>query len=410
MGSQYLSAYPSMERDTPEARARSATMAYDSSRGTYEEEVSRARGARDQAQGQADRTRVGADRAAADYASGGGATPLTAWKPTAMTAYAPTQMAQWMASARGGGALPARSPGGGGSRSSMRMSTDPADSFESKNLEGFDASALENFDPSSFGKEFAGGAYGDFKRRLGDELETLTNESVARGRFDTGLFDEDRGRVVTRLGEDFNDSVAQQSGVFSGQRLDALKGGADLRFRRASEMDTNARSVYEQRQELARREAEQASADSIARERLDLEGFGLETDRYRIGGEFAQSRDELDYRRAHDMDTMTYDQARELTGIGEGRARTGLETSLSRERMYNDDAFRRSGAASDAASGQRDWAARDRELEELRAEIEEMRRTQSGLGPNGERYGGSPGRTSSNNPYAGTSLASYWKG
>jgi len=449
MGSLYASAYPSMDRDTPEARARAATMSYDESRAAYEDEVNRARMARDQAMGNADRTRGDAETSIADYAKGG-PTPLTSWKPTAMTAYAPTQMAQWMSSASAGRAAPtsyaptetdwsptatrdyaptwssasgARAPltpyappaddwsptatrdfkptwssvdGGSGlptrsstpvGRTGPNAAATPTATFDSANLRGFDAAALENFDPSSYGKEFAGGAYGDFKRNLSDELRVLTNQSVGAGRFTTGLFDEDQGRVINRLGESFNDKIAQESGVFSGQRLSALEGGANLRYKRASEMDTNARSITElnatNAATAARQAADLASAEGIAydqhaieRDRVGLEGYGLETDRSRVAGGFAQSADELAYKRASDMDRLSYDQAKGLTDVGENRARTARDTAIGRERTYLDESYRRSGDATSAASGQLDWAARNKEMEDLRAEIAAIRKSQ----------------------------------
>jgi hypothetical protein len=383
MGSTYLSAYPTTGQMTPEERARASTMAYDRTARDYEDEAARARRMRDEGEAMATRTRTAADQSVADY-NRGGATPLTGWRPSAITEFAPNQMAQWMRSASSMSARPtaARQATTG----TLVTRGGGAGGYRSQNLETFDASALENFDPSEAGATFARGAAGDFRRMLGDELRTLTNRSVGAGRFNTGLFDEDQGQVVTRIGEDFNDTIAQQAGVFSGQRLDALRGGADLRFRRASEMDTNARSVYEQEQELAQRAAERAAADAIAREELDLQGYGLETDRFRVGGDFARSADELAYRRASDLDRMTYDQASELTGVGETRARTGLDAALGRERTYLDDLDRRSDRATSAVSGSRDWAARDRELEELRAELEALRRERTGVGPAGTRY------------------------
>lgn len=380
MASAYVSTYPRLSDPTPEERARRATVSYDSAADQYGNEVGNATRARDAALGQANRTRMGADQAVTDYANPG-RTPLAGWAPTAMTAYAPTQMAQWMAGASGAPARPALS-------APTKIAGAAPVTFDSKNLAGYGDAALENFDPSAAGKTFAGGAYGDFKRNLGTELRNLTNTSVGAGRFRTGLFDEDQGRVVNQLGETFDDKIAQQAGVFSGQRLDALKTGAGYRLQQAGEMDTNARAIAElnANQSLDREKFDVTSG--LDRDKLGIEGYGAETDRLRTTGGLAQSADELAYRRASDTDRLTYDQARGLTDVGEARARTGLEASMGRERTYLDEYDKTRGEAASAASGQRDWAARDRELEDLRAEIAAIRGSQ-GLNKYGVSNAGS---------------------
>lgn len=397
----YISAYNDQYDMSPSGRASAATSAYDKSRQDYEDEVARSRLARDTAMGNADRTRSAADTALADYGKGA-PPPLAGWKPSAMTEYQPSQLAQWMSSP--GFATRAPVPGAGGSVARVGgagtgAAVAPAATFRSANLESFDPTALESFDPSSYGTTFAKGAYGDFKTELGNELRNLTNTSVGAGRFNTGLFDEDQGRVVNQLGDSFNNKIAQQAGVFSGQRLTALQGGADLRYKRASDMDTNARSITELNATNAaaasRQAADLASNESIAfdrsaidRGRLGLDAYGLETSRYGLGLDAASKADNLSYQRASDLDRLTYDQAKGLTDVGENRARTGLDAALGREGTYLNEYDRRSDAATSAASGQRDWAARDRELEDLRAEIAAIRQSQ---GQN--KYGVADGRT-----------------
>lgn len=66
-----------------------------------------------------------------------------------------------------------------------------------------------NFDADRSFKEFASGAYGDFQTNLGKELRNLAGRSVGAGRLDTGFFDEDQGEVITSLGRDFQNTIAQ---------------------------------------------------------------------------------------------------------------------------------------------------------------------------------------------------------
>jgi hypothetical protein len=66
-----------------------------------------------------------------------------------------------------------------------------------------------NFDAGESFKEFAGGAYGEFQTNLGKELKNLAGRSVGAGRLDTGFFDEDQGEVITSLGRDFQNTIAQ---------------------------------------------------------------------------------------------------------------------------------------------------------------------------------------------------------
>lgn len=393
MPAYYKSEYPSALNDPD--------LEYENAKNRYSAESDRSRTDRDTAYAARDKTRSAADAAVADFG---------ARKPSALAGWTPgptdvstSQMASWLSALpRGGAPVPSRAQtgvlqAGAGPATPVNAPT----SFRSENLEGFDPSVVTNFDPSAYGKEFAQGAYGDFKRQLGDELEGLEGQAVGAGRFRTGLYDEDQGRVVNRLGADFNDSLAQQAGVFSGQRLQALTSGTDFGYRRAADIDANARAIAEldannnarfreQGAELDYNRGRDAMNFGLDADRLALEGYGAETDRYRLGQAGAEFQDEMAYRRGSDRDKLTYDQARALDEMDYNRSRTGLESALGRESLYLNDAGRSADRATEAASSDREWAARDRELAELRAEIERMRQASSG----------GPGRSGSTSGYA----------
>lgn len=313
-----------------------------------------------------------------------------AYNADALRQYQPAQVAQWMSSfsgrsgAAGGSRAPRGSTGmiasGGGGAGAPGGGAN----FSSE-LQHFDPSALTDFDPTAYGEKFAEGAYGDFKRNFDDELEDLTNSSVGAGRFRTGLFDEDRGRVATRLGKQFTDRIAQESSVFSGQRLSALQGGTELGFRRASDMDANRRAIAElnatlgfNREELASRESIAAGERDLGYDRLALDEFSADTDRERLGFTAASDLDERNYRRAADLDRLDFERASNLDEMDERRGHTGLDAALARERGSSSDYFNSVDRGSEYVSGARDWAARDRELADLRKQIEELKKARQG--------------------------------
>jgi hypothetical protein len=390
----YQSAYKPMTSD-PASRASDAQSAYDTSRNRYDEEANRSYTERNEATTRAATARNTADKATEAYNKRSGGA-LSSWKPET---YAPvSQVSQWMAAlprAGGGAARPmsgTRTPasvapsGGGG-----------AGGGGSAALSAYDTAALDAFDPTEAGMTFARGAQGDFKRGLDRELTDLRDTSVARGRFDTGLYDVDQGDIVTGLGEQFNDAIAQQSGVFSGQRLSALSDSARFRLERASGMDTNTRLYAEMDAEMREQASSRAAEQAMAADRLDFDYYSRDTDaglsRDKMGLDASQFADDLDYRRTSDRDRLTFDQARGVSDIEERRATTGLESALGRERTYLDESRFSRGEATSAASSSREWAARDRELEELRAEIAALRDQRNGVGPGGARYANTPSMT-----------------
>lgn len=67
------------------------------------------------------------------------------------------------------------------------------------------------YDPRAAVEEYARGASSSAKQTLMDALEKTTNSAAAGGRLDSGLLDKDKGTVITRVGEDLNNQIAQQA-------------------------------------------------------------------------------------------------------------------------------------------------------------------------------------------------------
>jgi len=316
----------------------------------------------------------GASTALGDYGRQPASPAVSAWSPDATKGYSASQLAQWMASATGGGSASAGfRPVGGGAGAQRGGAPGGASAFESENLKAFDPSAVTNFDPTAAGETFAKGAYGSFKLNLDDVLRDYEDESVGAGRLRTGEYDVGRGKVVTRLGEDFNNQIAQMAPTFSGQRLSALQSGTGMNLDRATSMDANARAIAELNANLGFQRERGASEDSLAYNDSLLRAYGAETDRSGLLMQGARSMDELGFEQATNLDKMGFDRATYLDTAAEGRARTGLDASLGRERTYLDDYQRTADRSADYAGASRDWAARDREIEDLRKELERLR-------------------------------------
>jgi hypothetical protein len=67
------------------------------------------------------------------------------------------------------------------------------------------------FDPTASLERYGEASYRGFERNLGREMETLRGSAVGAGRLNTGFQTEDEDRVVTDLGERYQDSLARQS-------------------------------------------------------------------------------------------------------------------------------------------------------------------------------------------------------
>lgn len=310
------------------------------------------------------------------------ASNVGAFKATNTMDYQPTQVGQWLASL--GGSLsrapaPTTASGGAAVRPVVAASGSPSSA-----LAAFDPSQLTNFDPSAAGKEYADGAYGDFKNKVSDQLNELQNKSVAAGRLHSGLFDADSGNVITRLGSDYSNAIAQEAGVFSGQREAALQGGKNLAYQRASDIDRNTETAAEARAAESAKSTEDANNFSLGQ-------YQDETQRYSVGLSGAEQADQMGYQKASDLDKYSYNQAQYQDDQNFQREQTGLNAALNEEGRYNDEYNTSADRMGSYVSSTRDWANQDREAQDLRDQIALLRAQQRG---GGNSAGGSPAPTS----------------
>lgn len=300
-----------------------------------------------------DRTGSAADRALSSF-NAGGPRNTQAFQPLNIEGYSPSQLASWQTAAQGAAGMMQGGMQGGGRSSVSAGGAGALQGFDSRELRDFNADDVSGYDPSAYGQEFAQGAYGDFKNRLGDELDTLEKGSVGAGRLRTGFFDEDQGGVVTRVGADFSNRLAQAATEFSGQRLSALTSGAGMRLDRARGIDANALSA-------AQGMDANAIAAGEAQDRYSLSAGDQSLDRDRMGLDAALAGDEAAYRRASDMDRYGFDRATYLDDSELRRGETGLDAALSREGRYMDDYHRNADREAEYLSANREWAASDLE-------------------------------------------------
>ena len=290
-----------------------------------------------------------------------------AFTPT-VPGYSPTQLQQWMSSFSGFGRPNISTGSGGGGVVAGGAGAAGSGSQLSK----FSAKDVLDFDPSQAGSTYARGAMGQFKSELGDMLRDYDEQSVAAGRFRTGQYDVGKGQVITRLGNDFEDRLAQAAMTFSGQRLSALTSGTQMNLERASSMDANARALQELNANMGLERDKLASQNSLAfeealmnRAKLGMEGAQLiDTANWNK----AVTGDESNWRRASFLDTQTAD-----------RDRTMLDATLGRERTYLTDYNTQADRAAAFASSNRDWASRDRDAADLRAAIDRITQAMNGV-------------------------------
>ena len=141
-------------------------------------------------------------------------------------------------------------------------------------LTDFSSADVSGFDPSAAGKEFASGAVGQFNQNLTSRLGTLQNQAVGAGRLRTGFYDRDQGSVATQLGKDFNNQIAQEAGVFSGQKLGALESGAGMRLSRAQGIDANRLTAGTEADRVAMANADRGLAGMTAQNQFALSQAG----------------------------------------------------------------------------------------------------------------------------------------
>lgn len=334
-----------------------------------------------------------ADRALKSFNSGGAANTAK-YAPLNLQGYDSNQVASWQASAANLGSMASRASAAAGvGTSALRdYGSENLAGYDSSALKGFNANDVSNFDPSSFGKEFAGGAQSEFQTKLGLSLHDLENQGVGAGRLKTGFFTRDQGDVTTRLGSDFNAKIAQEAGVFSGQRLGALTSGAGMRLSRAQGIDANmldrARGMDTNMLDRAKGMDANSIAAAEAADRFTLAGAGEDTARRGQDLTAASSRDTMGYNRANSLDEYGMRRANFLDTQGLQRETTGLDAALGREGRYMTDAQQTADRASDYTSATRDWASADRNSAGARANTasEDQQRVDARNSSAWERY------------------------
>src|SRR5690349_11878919 len=216
-----------------------------------------------------DRSGAAAGRTAATGRTGTALDRIAAYAPSASQAFRPGATEgydpnSYYAGVGGGRAAAALTSAAmvGGARGGPAGGGGALETFAPTATQGFSAQDVSDFDPSAAGEKFAAGAWGSARRDIGDLLDQETNKYAGSGRLRTGWFDKARGQVITRGVESYNNALAQAALTFSGQRLDALKGGANLRLSAAQGVD----------------QAMLARAQGIDANTLNREQFGATTD------------------------------------------------------------------------------------------------------------------------------------
>lgn len=308
-----------------------------------------------------------------------------AWNPSNTEGYRSARTDAWLAGAGGSslGGSEARDEGIGALAG-----------FNPDELGKFSSDDVSNFDPSAFGKEFYGGAQGAFQLGLGDDLDALREAAVGRGRLGSGFYDKDVGSIVNRNSAQFANTIAQAATVFSGQKLGALESGAGMRLDRA-------RGIDELNFQKASGRDSNAITAQTARDRFNLGKADNELGWGKAKLDASMGADELDYRRAHDLDTMGWDKAAFGDDFDFRRDSQRMNTAADRERTYMDDYGRNRDRAADYASSNRDWAAMDRQMQderdfrarEDRLATSRMAGNRYGTPDRGRGIAGSPART-----------------
>ena len=108
--------------------------------------------------------------------------------------------------------------------------------------QGVNFSNIENFDPSGAINTYAKGAFGEVQHDLGTQLDDIRNQDARLGRLNTGFFDKDRGVVMNRAMDSFNNQLAQTAVQGAGLKLNALTSAGGLNLSRAQAIDAATRA------------------------------------------------------------------------------------------------------------------------------------------------------------------------
>lgn len=278
----------------------------------------------------------------------------------------PSSMAKWM------GAMPQWN-GGAASQPARLVSREGAGGGGAgpNAWDKFSSEELRTFDPSAAGTQFAEGAFGDFKSKLGDELDALQNRSVGMGRLRSGWLNKDQGQTVTRLGSDFSNALSRAALDFSGQRLGALTSATGFEADRARGTNDYNLGMIRENNAMSTAASERASRETMAANemasnnwqaqlRAAMEQAGLESQNWRFGEE------------------MGFNKAKFMSESDQRANEFATSSILGRERTANDNYSSAAERASGYASSALDRADYARELADLRKEIARLRAGTSG--------------------------------
>jgi hypothetical protein len=203
-------------------------------------------------------------------------------------------------------------------------------SASTANLAGTNFDKLENYDPSAAVNQWATGAWSGVKQQLGDDLTATRNHDASLGRLNTGFFDKDRGMVMTRATQGFNNALAEQAVNASGQKLSALNAGAGYRLNRAGQMDSLTTQANVANGQLSLGKAQLASSNAWNAGRL-----GLDAAQTYDAGELARGQDANSFglNRANYLDSS-------LQNAGQyGASQYGQRAGLAQSGYQNDRDF-----------------------------------------------------------------------
>jgi hypothetical protein len=218
------------------------------------------------------------------------------------------------------------------------------------NLDRYSAGDVSGYDPAAALKEYATGAWAGTQRDLGLELDAQAAQDQGAGRFNSGYWTRDRGRVVSDVTNRFQQAIASKALEAADIKAGMLKSGAGYRLDQAKSADRNQLDASLQGQTLT-------AADRIAADRfktdqgrlsLDAGKTALDAelerasgiDRNTLAARTSASGNNLE--RAKYLDTFGLDRERTATGFALDRAKSldelGLDATKSTDTFNRDTA------------------------------------------------------------------------
>lgn len=304
------------------------------------------------------------------------------WSPTNLQGYSPSSLQSWLSNAN----MKPLQLGGYTSATASTSSYNPTD--------------LLKFDPTAAMTTYATGAEQTFNKNLKETLRQLTNKSVGAGRINTGVFDEDQGRVVTQNAADFNSALAAQATALSGQKLGATTAADQIL---SSQSELNA--------QMATGVSEANAAGSLTARGQDITGYGAETARLGLGESAAATIDQLGLSRATaadqmgltratSLDTLGLTRANEADTLGLNKATTGMEAAIGRENAANSTFANAENAASGFATANLSNQNQVKQYSDLIAWMQKMGINAPGVPSSKVAAGGGGSGITPTDPYA----------